>query len=48
MKKALIKQGKKLALVLKLPNMVSTKNKFGTEKATVVYICKVIFYGIAR
>jgi len=40
MKKTSIKQGKKLTTVLKLPNMVSTKNKFGTEKATVVYKSK--------
>ena len=36
-KKRLIKKGKKVATILILPDTISTGNKFGTEKATIVY-----------
>ena len=36
-KKSSVKQGKKLPISLILPDTVSTGNKFGTEKATIVY-----------
>lgn len=36
-KKRLIKKRKKVATILILPDTISTGNKFGTEKATIVY-----------